>query len=854
MTPVEIKYLNVTWESPSEALKVEACNDALNIEQTETGWQVETCTFPHLYHTIGVRVTARQTLHPPYFQLENGKKEELLAVKVPGTKEVWWIQNSGWDKKHKRYLSELYRTAGRVELVAQQQKISLKNNTFNFTVEELEHYLADFKNNLWMLILDSNSAAKAGVAREVPNYLDLEVLKLFHNFAQHVTNITKKPGMTLSEIQKAKPLRSVRPVPRTFREYAIKPHAKELTSRASIESYDTAENRYVHYCVERVRYLLKALKTTASAQANMCSLRIQQEKKWLNDNRDMEHRQVDPRTIDNEITKLQHNVDKLNNRLQNLVAKSYKPNNHHWQSKFGSYTFQLGEKYANRDVSFFGQAINGISFKQKYNTYLVVTFPEISDLSAKDFKSCEISVTGHYIRAKPTNASGRYYYEIKFLQVIDVSIIQHPYLSEIQRLKERRQQLAADNWVVPLDVDELQERKTEREVAAKKIDLLEKLQQQSDKFFDKIPPLSQPLTQAAAFFKAHKVKKRSSCPNSMIFIQNPSYAAAKSLFKKITTMDGMNESTLNALMTIDNMGLVNVSNLYEKWCLLQIIKVLSQTYGFNMTSGWQQVLVTAVLQKKHDVEIRFEAADRQQSLLLTYEKVLASGKRPDFVIDLISNNYVPNENTDQWTWYREKSSRIVMDAKFRGEMSERYLQELITELYEKKDYSEGGNNSVYILHPTPNVISTRTSPLDWGLDCDFGQTNNHRHGAVFLSPSLTYMGTLQHVQRLIGSFLQKNAAILQGNNNRKASPDWHNMSCISCGNAEYEKLTVLYDPTKAGKDRWTVRCHSCGLLTVKTVCFSCETDLYKNGPRWTYHRTRAEQLSNVVCPSCEEFL
>lgn len=854
MTPVEIKYLNVTWESPSEALKVEACNDALNIEQTETGWQVETCTFPHLYHTIGVRVTARQTLHPPYFQLENGKKEELLPVKVPGTKEVWWIQNSGWDKKHKRYLSELYRTAGRVELVAQQQKISLKNNTFNFTVEELEHYLADFKNNLWMLILDSNSAVKAGVAREVPNYLDLEVLKLFHDFAQHVTNITKKPGMTLSEVQKAKPLRSVRPVPRTFREYAIKPHAKELTSRASIESYDTAENRYVHYCVERVRYLLKALKTTASAQTKMCSLRIQQEKKWLDDNRDMAHRQIDHRVIDSEIAKLQQDMAALNDNCHGFIGEQFIPNHHEYNIEFGTHQFLFNGNYGGKQRSFFGKRWNGADFQQDDNSYLVVSLPCLADIEEKELKRTEISITGNFFWQKLTSRNGRPYYEITFSQVSGVFIVQHPYLSEIQRLEERRQELAADNWVVPLDTDELQERKTEREVAAKKIDLLEKLQQQSDKFFDKIPQLSQPLTQAAAFFKAHKVKKRSSCPNSMIFIQNPSYAAAKSLFKKITTMDGMNESTLNALMTIDNMGLVNVSNLYEKWCLLQIIKVLSQTYGFNMTSGWQQVLVTAVLQKKHDVEIRFEAADRQQSLLLTYEKVLASGKRPDFVIDLISKNYVPNENPGHWNWDREKSSRIVMDAKFRGEMSERYLQELITELYEKKDYSEGENNSVYILHPTPNVISTRTSPLDWGLDCDFGQTNNHRHGAVFLSPSLTYMGTLQHVQRLIGSFLQKNAAILQGNNNRKASPDWHNMSCISCGNAEYGKLTVQYHPTKAGSDRWTIKCYSCNLLSVKTICYSCKTDLYKNGPRWTYHRTRAEQLSNVVCPSCEEFL
>ena len=154
----------------------------------------------------------------------------------------------------------------------------------------------------------------------------------------------------------------------------------------------------------------------------------------------------------------------------------------------------------------------------------------------------------------------------------------------------------------------------------------------------------------------------------------------------------------------------------------------------------------------------------------------------------------------------------------------------------------------------PETIADRTSPLDWGTDCDYGQTNNHRHGAIFVSPSLAYTATLQHVQRLIGLFLQANASILQSSKNRSDPADWHNISCISCGNSEHRKLAVAYYPTKAGNGRWVIKCYSCSLLTVKTICYSCKTELYKNGPRWTYHRTRAEQMSNVVCPSCKEFL
>ena len=58
----------------------------------------------------------------------------------------------------------------------------IENNTSSFSVTELEYYLADFKNSLWMLILDNNSVAKAGVLKETPNIFSQDVLHLFHGF------------------------------------------------------------------------------------------------------------------------------------------------------------------------------------------------------------------------------------------------------------------------------------------------------------------------------------------------------------------------------------------------------------------------------------------------------------------------------------------------------------------------------------------------------------------------------------------------------------------------------------------------------------------------------------------------
>jgi RNase P subunit RPR2 len=38
--------------------------------------------------------------------------------------------------------------------------------------------------------------------------------------------------------------------------------------------------------------------------------------------------------------------------------------------------------------------------------------------------------------------------------------------------------------------------------------------------------------------------------------------------------------------------------------------------------------------------------------------------------------------------------------------------------------------------------------------------------------------------------------------------------------------------------------------TVRTHCYDCDATLFKNGTDLTYHRTLADQITNVMCPSC----
>ena len=852
MAPFEIRYLDVIWHDPNTILRLESSQSALLLEERQSGWQVETTTFPSTYHYIGIRVTDDNVLHNPFFILADGRQERLLMLISPSSNEKWWIQSSGWDAVKNRYFSELYRTTGRADLIIQDQRLMIKNNCLNFSVNELEYYLSDFKNNLWLLILSQSSAIKANVYKEMPNCFNDEALGLFRNFSDSIENIINNPSMVLSETQKKMPLRLVKPVPRTFREYAIHPNVKILTSRSFYESYDTPENRFIHYCVKRALYIIKSLYLVSNSQSTAYSQKINQLKEELMNLSDKKDKKVDPDVFENETLKLKADLDLINTTLENMITT--KNQNNDDKSEDSIYSFSISKQYGKMNNCFFVSEIKNIidkkTFKPQHPDYLVIQLPNTPNILElqKVRNPAHLVIKGRCIKNRDVNNNGKSYYTIKFIEIHKIHIEQHPF----EEQSSRKRTLEIKNWTIPLSQEEIKDIQNSKEVAEKKIEYYQKISEKMHFFSSVIPALQKRLLQSERFFKKEKVKISPNLPNTMVFIQNLFYASAKMNFKKISNINGLDESLLNSLIIIDEIGLINVAILYERWCLIQIVKVLTQVYEFKAEKNWKKILVDAILEQKFNIEIRFSAPERHQKLTLTYEKTLKSGKRPDFVIDLETFGY--KKNSEIWECSQKKSHRLVLDAKFRGEMTENQLNELVMSLYQGKNYSEDNKNEVFIVHPSQKTIKKPTSPLSWGRYCDYGQSHktDHRYGSIFLSPSLEHSSSFDHLQRLIGMFLQKNSEILK--DEKDPNNSWHNMSCISCGNGDVSKFELTYQPTAKGNPRWIIHCKPCGLLTVQTRCFECTHTLFKNGWKWTYHRTRAEQTSNVVCPACETFL
>ena len=366
-----------------------------------------------------------------------------------------------------------------------------------------------------------------------------------------------------------------------------------------------------------------------------------------------------------------------------------------------------------------------------------------------------------------------------------------------------------------------------------------------------IEPLLKRAQRLGRVFEKKKIGIQNNYPQSVLFVTNNLYLTPYNLFRKISENLGINERVINQLEQIEKIGLIKINEIYEYWCLISIIKVLVEKLKFRADKNWSDKIVDSVLSSGKNSSISFhfihDGIIKPIKLLLTYQKTLPTGRRPDFVLEIENEadqnaNYIP----------------LILDAKFRGDVRNKVIEKDIDDMYDGRKYGDFG--SVFILHTSckamfdENNVFKSLSPLSWGAFSSYGGENklDHKKGHIFFHPSPKYPFSFDNLQRLIGAFLQQNSEIVACENPEGQLPyiltKTNNLICIGCGSKD---LTVEVGKTLSQNNKYKITCKSCGLVSERTLCFCCgRQNLYKNGPWWTYHMTKATQVSNVVCPSC----
>ncbi len=858
----EVKYLDINWYDKDTILSVQESFVPLKVEfdDKQSQFVCNTVIYPKAsgikHGQLAFRFLGRYVVEP-YFELADKQRVPLKKIIDQDSGKIWWIEANNWIAKIKYWESKAHRTAGMLTVGLADQICQVNIGSSEFTAEQLNRYLSDFKSDLWELILDESSYVKGKAKKIQDGGVSEESIQLINHLISHADNLLKNPKSELREIQTLKPRKMVKPVNRTFMELATKGDGKLLTSRATEPSFNVPENRYILFALGRIYKIVKQLVTISKSKINRFENTVTKLNERLDAFSDVKDIDKDLVRRDLEKIKLSYNLKHLNDSLQQEMTGSAC----HSEPSAGSavWYFKIGSKMDSGDSHFVGVKVkldqpwfewqrNVQNVKLKYvdESYMGL-FEQGLEYQVCADVSCEKKIVSNRVNWVTYTLKN-----LTSIKIIGGEALQKR-RSKFQSEKQKALALNDRSWVKQLNSSELFEQEREKKSIQKQLKFYEKNFENVKLVYQLLEPKIIKLKSLLTKLESMNIKPSPTFPNSMTFVRNPDYQSVHTGYKKIRDLTNLtDEDLLVSLEKVEEIGLINMPILYERWCLLQIVKVLVQNYHYTPSHDWKRRLLKIVSTGKHSESLDFSNGYVKRDIKLRYEPTLDSGRTPDFVMDV---SFVQKNSN-------KGSKRFVMDAKFYSEDILRKrggISSVIKELYHEKNYSEDDNNAVFVLHPAKGIIDKKISPQSWGENSYLGElgmfdwdkplraVHYHQYGAICANPVLR-LSYLDEFQRMIGMFLQYG---IEDNQLNRLPDDVESINfCISCGSHD---LTPIKPSTSNNRSIW-YECNTCKHFTTYNHCFGCDTRLIKNGDYWSYHSQMPMEPLNIKCPSCESLL
>lgn len=861
----EIKYIEIQWYDRQTITKITESLNSLSIEFNYElrCFESETTIYPQtdgLRGQLAIRFLINNSASP-YIELPNGAIQHLTKIEDTATKKEWWIVKDSWDESNKYWRHTGINTAGTLKLIFDQQKCQILIGSMDFSREQLEDYLSEFKNELWELILDDSSAIHAN---KPGSYIGVnkEIIDSIQHIVTHAENILKNPKVELREIQALKPRKFVKPVSRTFMEIVSKTDQKNLTSRATAHSYNVSENRYILFALEQSYKIIKQITILSENKQKRYegkSLILRKQHDSFSDfiavDRDLMVK--DFKSIKEKL-RISYWQDRLSEALKsnNVNFRNKRNESEPWYIRTTGYT--VNQKTNQRDgffIEVYDYHRNGewtkvdgkwtILRPPEYLSNFVncldidIDYKIVADLNFKTLEKvvhCDFTV-------------------LTLIEVFSIQKIEEKLSPAFEIEKRKGLYLSKNGWKRKINENERMEQEREKLALQNRMKYFSKNEQISREIFHAVEPKQRQLLKIIKTFRQLNIKSSSSFPNSMTFVQNPHYQGVHNAFKILKRATNLaDDDLLISLEEIDASGLVNMPLIYERWCLLQIISVLINSFRFTPKDNWKYNLINAIKSDGRNVKMHFSNYDAKRNILLTYEKTLDNGKRPDFVIDL---DWFKEDDVENKSPIRK---RFVLDAKFYDKATfEKFggLMGVVDLLRIKKGYREATDNPVFIIHPCKTALPERVTAQEWGkysflgeLPIENSHSINHQYGGIFLSP-IDKQLFADELQRLLGLFLQYK---LESPIAKKYLRDSTQSKpfCISCGSTNIREIERSNQVYRTPHSVW-MQCNDCQQFIAYNHCRNTGTRLIKNGFYWTYHSVKANDPFNIKCPSCGEW-
>ena len=844
-------YLEIEWESEGAPRKVVVSTHPIEIEKADGGvLHAEVSIFRDFAPWLGIHLSGTLAGSSPVTVNAEGQRTPWLKV-VDEQGRGWWIPATGWSKKTGRHLAEMHRSFGTftVELGAN-RKLLIDAVALELDRTHAQDYLDDFRDELvWLAVGQPTGAA----AKACSDYSDA-LVEALADFAQATRRVLEHPAHEVRETSALVVSAKLRPSADTFRAAIKRPEARAYPGRVALESADVPENRYVRGMVDHCRRLAHSIARASDSHQGHLAARAKREKARAANLLATDVVEINQEIYDNQIAEI--------SRIMDAIA-SWSADPFPLRRPAREFHFKVGRefrdsKHGTKELFYSNPDRDGVADTDGGIDFSVARLPEpLHDLvmaGRRIDSGLALSVTGDAKVTKfATNTKvGR---RAVFTYVSQINV----HSPVLQNRKRQRSVYERDGWRRPLRNVERKEYCLEANTAQARAAQLEQRARLSEAVHSRLHVVERDLGLQTAGWEKLGVGSTSMFPMGMRFAQNPLYAAALAGFHRVSELErhtGLGGDTLDRLGSIN---VLHASAIYERWCMIKIIEVLMEDFGFVPQGGWVDHVIASACRGGGQVDegctIDFSRAHPGTKARLEIEPLLDNGRRPDFRLRFeavrsdapIKSNF---QNKDSG------ASGLVMDAKFRTSWHYDDLAEMLTLLVETKRYDQDGCK-VFILQPARGTVRFSTSPLLWGRDCDYGHMSptKHARGTIQLAADLAHGGrSLINLRRLIAMQLQDTfpepeaSTVLGPTGNVEVCMSTSSF-CISCGKS-HEVEDVKPGKTARDNRKWYFRCSNCGAGTMQTHCFECSTTIHKNGLQMTYHLTVADQISNVVCQKC----
>lgn len=870
--PCELRIIRVIWARKDQHTDVQAAQAPIPLEYDGQVWVAEVPAWPSVDGTTHgqLAVALPKGASAPCLLLGDDTPSPLKLIQAPDGRD-WWIENGDWDRKKRYHDAPLCRHAGEARLRVGTHLIRLRIAPTGFTSNEFDRLLEEFRNGAWQLILYPLSPTQA-TDRRGDGGIDPAFLDAVAAFVRHAGRALDQPHRELREEPQLQRLERVRPTAGTFRELSARGAPRLVTGRGHAASFNTPENRRLLAMCSRLRRTLSGLLAGAKGAAADFQRRAQ-----ADDNRAEAMRQtigvakVDERKLARLIEEAESDLRYYAQAVHRLVA-GYKDGTPS-RSVEVRVTKEVNAEYGRIG---FWSAVSAVDGAPRSDLRYRFNFDEdIGLLQAVFRKGIRYKIAGSFsIICNPSTNSLGDWGKAEVLRVHSIdSGFEHAVSEQISALNNFRARLACSDYKIALtnkkDMDDQRrdlaeaQRSAERlRVAAETICAVARL----------LAPLVGQLAslERRAGVLGIKLANRTGLTGSMTWVMNPDYRGALGAFRSALERAGLKASELDGLLRLQDLGILDLPMVYERWCLLRIVAVLRDYFHLTPPGDLRERLLGSVTSRgkvRNTLSLRFEGQAIQRDVVLEYQPRLVREGRPrtewpnpDFMLTVLPRDGKGAAGANP-------HPRMVLDAKCKrfaalgetgGGLS---LVEELDDLLgqnRKKRYHEPGDHRVFVLHPGPSPAAAERAE-------DYGHLGgsymvpevekrkpwdqappDHRYGAVLVRPGLgdpLIRLILMHLY--LG--LDDSCDVYT-----KRSPEWP-LICPACGGTEmtHEPPPGTWTTHHPGRARW---CVGCGQMLVWNFSGGCGTHLYKLGGHWTFHDTHPLNPYNIRCPHCGDFM